>query len=217
MTRARSRVVLLLILAVGAYCRFSYNLWDEGHHLHPDERFISLVAAKLAAPTRPLEYFDSAHSPLNPYNRGDTSFVYGTLPMLVGRALGGLFHRPGYDGTYRVGRALSGVFDIVTIWLVYLITRRFSRRETALVAAGLFAFSPLSIQLSHFWAVDTFLTAFTAAALLGSVPHALGPSPWAGDGATGIAIGLAVACKITALALMGPAGRAGPAPRPGPP
>src|SRR5215471_36067 len=208
MTRARSRVALLLILAVGAYWRLSHNLWDEGHHLHPDERFISMVDDKLAAPSRPLEYFDSAHSPLNPYNRGDTSFVYGTLPMFLSRALGRLFHRTGYDGTYRVGRALSGVFDVVTIWLVYLITRRFSRRETALVAAGLFAFCPLSIQLSHFWAVDTFLTAFTAAALLGCVRHALGRSGWVGDAATGLAIGLAVACKITALALMGPAGLA---------
>ncbi|HTD51764.1 MAG TPA: DUF2298 domain-containing protein, partial [Thermoanaerobaculia bacterium] len=208
MTRARARAAFLLILAVGAYWRLSHNLWDEGHHLHPDERFISMVDDKLAAPRRVLDYFDSAHSPLNPYNRGDTSFVYGTLPMFVSRAIGRIFHRTGYDGTYRVGRALSGVFDLVTVWLVYLIARRFARRETALVAAGLFAFNPLSIQLSHFWAVDTFLTAFTTAALFGCVRHALGRSGWAGDAATGVAIGLAVACKITALALLGPAGLA---------
>jgi dolichyl-phosphate-mannose--protein O-mannosyl transferase len=152
------------------------------------------------------QYFDSKHSTLNPYNRGEGSFVYGTLPMLLAKAVGAPLKLRGYDGAFRVGRALSGVFDLVTVWLVYRITRRFARRRAALFAAGLSAFCALGIQLSHFWSVDTFLTTFSAAALLGAVRIAQDRSGWRGDAATGLAVGLAAACKITALALFLPVG-----------
>ncbi len=74
------------------------------------------------------------------------------------------------------------------------------------MAAGLSTFCVLGIQLSHFWAVDTFLTTFTAAALYGTVRIAQGRSGWRGHAATGVAIGLAAACKIPALALLLPLG-----------
>ena len=70
------------------------------------------------------------------------------------------------------------------------------------------AFCVLGIQLSHFWAVDTYLTTFSAAAMLGAVRIAQGRSRRGGDALTGIALGLAVACKITALALLLPIGLA---------
>src|SRR5262245_58440620 len=165
-----------------------------------------MVEEKLAFPKTPAEYFDSQRSSLNPYNRGEGSFVYGTLPMVLAKAVGGLLGKKGYGETHLVGRALSGLFDLVTVWLVYRITRRFTHRRAALFAAGLSAFCVLGIQLSHFWAVDTFLTAFTAAAILGAVRIAQDRSGIAGDLATGLAIGLAAACKITALALFAPAG-----------
>jgi YYY domain-containing protein len=208
MSRARARVLLLAVLLCGAVLRFQGLNWDEGHHLHPDERFISMVEEKLAWPTSVRQYFDSSKSTLNPYNRGEGSFVYGTLPMLLAKAVGAPLKLRGYDGAYRVGRALSGVFDLVTVWLVYRITRRFARRRAALFAAALAAFCALGIQLSHFWSVDTFLTTFSAAALLGAVRIAQDRSGLRGDAATGIAVGLAAACKITALALFLPVGLA---------
>ena len=206
MSRARARVLLLLVLLGGAILRFQGLNWDEGHHLHPDERFISMVEEKLSPPKSFREYFDSSKSPLDPYNRGEGSFVYGTLPMLMAKAVGAPLKLTGYDGAFRVGRALSGVFDLITVWLVYRITRRFARRRAALFAAALLAFCALGIQLSHFWSVDTFLTTFSAAALLGAIRIAQGRSGRAGEAATGLAIGLAAACKITALALFLPVG-----------
>jgi YYY domain-containing protein len=204
--RRRARAILLGILLLGGLFRFQGLDWDEGHHLHPDERFISMVEEKLSFPTSPGAYFDSKRSTLNPYNRGEGSFVYGTLPMLLAKAVAPVFGQKGYGGTHLVGRGLSGLFDLVTVWLVYRITRRFTHRRAALFAAGLSAFCVLGIQLSHFWAVDTFLTAFTAAALLGAVRIAQDRSGIAGDAGTGVAIGLAAACKITALALFAPVG-----------
>ncbi len=206
LSRKRARAILLGILLAGGLFRFQGLDWDEGHHLHPDERFISMVEEKLAFPKGPGAYFDSKRSTLNPYNRGEGSFVYGTLPMVMTKAVAPVFGKKGYGATHLVGRALSGIFDLATVWLVYRITRRFAHRRAALFAAGLSAFSALGIQLSHFWAVDTFLTTFTAAALYGAVRIAQDRSGLAGDALTGVAIGLAAACKITALALFAPVG-----------
>jgi YYY domain-containing protein len=205
--RIRARRVLGVILAAGALLRLIGLNWDSGHHLHPDERFISMVEEKLEFPTSPAEYFDSKTSPLNPYNRGHDSFVYGTLPMFVTKVIARAMHQDGYGGAHFVGRALSSVADLFSVWLAYLLVRRFSRdRRPALAAAAFLAFCPLGIQLSHFWNVDTYLTAFSTAALLGAVRLAQGRSTSLSVAATGVAIGLAVACKVTALALLLPLG-----------
>jgi YYY domain-containing protein len=196
------------VLAVGAVFRWQGLRWDEGHHLHPDERFISMVEEKLTVPKSVGEYFDSSRSSLNPYNHNEGSFVYGSLPMVLTKGVAALLGKKGYDWAYVVGRFLSGLFDLITVWLVYLITRRFAHRRASLFAAGLMAFCVLGIQLSHFWAVDTFLTTFTAATLLGAVRIAQGRGGFRSDVATGVALGLAIACKITALALIGPIGLA---------
>ncbi len=205
----RARKIFFVLFALGLLLRLGGLVWDDGHHLHPDERFISMVEEKLVVPDRLADYFDGSRSTLNPYNRGHGSFVYGTLPVLLAKAVGKVVGKTGYDGTYLVGRALSGLFDLLTAWIVYLLTRRVAPRlgrNAALVAAGFLLFCPLSIQLSHFWTVDTFLTTFSALALLGAVRHAAGRSGLGGDAATGIAVGLAVSCKVTGLGLFLPIG-----------
>lgn len=208
-TRLQARRLLALLLLVGGLLRFVSLKWDEGHHLHPDERFISMVEEKLSMPDHLSDYFDSTKSSLDPYNRGYGSFVYGTLPVLLAKGVGKLLGKTGYDGTYLVGRVLSGLFDLLTAWIAYLITRRVAPllgRGAALLAAGLLVFCPLAIQLSHFWAVDTFLTTFTALTLLGAVRLASGRLRLGEYAATGVALGLAVSCKVTGLGLLLPVG-----------
>ena len=165
-----------------------------------------MVEEKITFPKSVAAYFDSTHSSLNPYNHNEGAFAYGSLPMVMAKALGPIVGKKGYGGAHLVGRALSGIFDLITVWLVYRITRRFTHRRAALFSAGLSAFCVLGIQLSHFWSVDTFLTSFTAATLLGAVRIAQGRGGWKGSAATGVALGLAAACKITALALLFPVG-----------
>ncbi|HVE66414.1 MAG TPA: glycosyltransferase family 39 protein, partial [Thermoanaerobaculia bacterium] len=207
MSRVRARRLLGAVLAAGALLRLIGLNWDSGYHLHPDERFISMVEERIEFPTSLAGYFDSAGSPLNPYNREFGSFVYGTLPMFVTKVTAKAIGKDGYGGAHLVGRTLSSIADLFSVWLVYLLARRFSRdRRVALGAAALLAFCPLGIQLSHFWNVDTFLTAVSAAALLGSVRIAQRRSRPPEVAAVGVAIGLAVACKVTALALLLPLG-----------
>ena len=208
MTRGNSRLLFGAVLLAAAVMRFSGLSWDDRRHLHPDERFLSMVSDGIEFPKSVAAYFDSEHSPLNPFNRKFEAFVYGTFPVFLAKAVATFFHQDGYDSTFLAGRILSGLFDLLTVWLTYLIARRFSGRGTAIAAAALLSFAPLGIQLSHFWGVDSFLTTFGALALLGCVRISRGRTDLAGILATGAAIGLAVACKITGLALLGPAGLA---------
>src|SRR5687768_15805291 len=63
-------VCLVLILAWAAALRFSGQDWDQGQHLHPDERFLTMVETAISWPEEGLlgTYFDEAHSTLNPRN-----------------------------------------------------------------------------------------------------------------------------------------------------
>ena len=47
---------MVLVLLVGAIFRFTGLNWDDGHHLHPDERFLTTVASRLSSPDDPLAY-----------------------------------------------------------------------------------------------------------------------------------------------------------------
>jgi hypothetical protein len=83
------------------------------------------------------------------------------------------------------------------VWIVYLI--RAPRPTGARRLGRLMAFCVLGIQLST-RTVDTFLTTFTALHAPRGGAHRQGRGGVESDVATGVALGLAIACKITALA-----------------
>jgi YYY domain-containing protein len=201
-------VALVLILAVAAVLRLVGLDWDEGTHLHPDERFLTTVETAIE-PTFSLgEYFSTASSPLSPYNRGHGFFVYGTLPIFLVRYVAEAlqaacasspdctFPFTGYDGVHLVGRFLSAIADLGTVVVIYLIGRRLYDQRVGLLAAALGALAVLPIQQAHFFTVDTFLTFFVALAFFFAVRVALGSEgrDW---GLFGLAFGMALACKIS--------------------
>lgn len=85
----RSRILFdllfVLVLAGAAYLRLMGLNWDQSQHLHPDERFMTMVSTALAPVDSFSEYFDTANSTLNPHNRGYGFYVYGTLPVFIVR------------------------------------------------------------------------------------------------------------------------------------
>lgn len=158
-------VLLIGILIIGAYFRFIGIKWDSTYHLHPDERFLTMVETAIA-PAAPNQYFDTAASPLNPNNRGYTYYVYGTLPLFITRYVGEWVKMTGYDQINVVGRVISGIFDLGTVLLVYLIGKRlYKNARLGLLAALFSALAVLEIQLSHYFAVDTFANFFCYAAI----------------------------------------------------
>jgi YYY domain-containing protein len=192
--------VFSLIVAAAAL-RFQGLDWDQGQHLHPDERFLTMVETAIRAPRSLAEYFDSARSPLNPANHDFGFFVYGTLPLFLVRLVASLLGMTDYGQVHLVGRAISAAFDVGTVWLTYSIGARLAGRRVGLLACALAAFSVTSIQNAHFFTVDSPAAFFAAAALRVLLTIAETGS-FASHLLFGMAFGAMLACRIN-LALLG--------------
>ena len=148
-------ILLFGILLVAAYFRFVGLNWDQGQHLHPDERFLTMVSQAINPPNSLAQYFNTAVSPLNPHNQGYGFYVYGDLPIFMVRYLAGVLNQTGYDQIYLVGRAVSAFLDLLTIILIYLLADQlFRNKRLALLAAAFDTLAVLQIQLSHYYTVD---------------------------------------------------------------
>src|SRR3990172_2103086 len=158
-------ILLAVVLIAGAYLRTVGLDWDTGQHLHPDERFLTMVETGISPVQNIAEYFDTSASSLSPYNRGFGFFVYGTLPIFITRYVAEWIGRAGYDQVHLVGRALSAVSDLIAVFVVYLIAARLYDRRVGLLAAVFSACTVTLIQQSHFFTVDTFANLFVVAAI----------------------------------------------------
>ncbi len=202
---------LLLIVVLGGALRFHGLGWDQPPEsdrplqMHPDERFLSLVANRIDWPDGVGGYFDTANSPLNPYNDGETnSYVYGTFPLFLVKAVATIAGDDpagpdnSYDRTVVWGRRVTAVFDTATILLVFAVGLRLFGSRAGLLGALLYALAVLPTQLAHFWTADPYLTFFATLTLLLSVlwMRSDGAGSWWLAVGLGGAIGLAVACKV---------------------
>ena len=153
------KIIFLFIFFLAAAFRFTDLNWDQGFHLHPDERAIVLAVIPMHLPVSWTQFL-SPESPLNPH-----FFAYGSFPMYFLKFTGFLmsFSNPlfsQYDLINLLGRFLSAVFDIGTLFILFILGRRLVNTQVGLLAGFFYAISVLPIQLSHFYAVDTQLTFF---------------------------------------------------------
>jgi hypothetical protein len=154
-------VLLAAVVLVGGYFRFTAVNWDQNQHLHPDERFLTMVLSSIEPVDSISEYFNTHTSSLNPHNRGYGFYVYGTLPLFLVRYVGEWLGESDYNQIFLVGSQMSASFDLGTVILVFLIAARLFRdRRLALLASAFAALSVLPIQLSHYFTVDTFSNFF---------------------------------------------------------
>ncbi|MDH7476282.1 MAG: hypothetical protein QHH09_02300 [Microgenomates group bacterium] len=172
----KKSLTLLLIIFLGIIFRFNNLNWDANHHLHPDERFLTMVGNAIKMPQNLKEYFNPDLSPLNPANHNYTFFVYGIFPILFNKVLAGFFNLDNYNDFTLLGRFLSGFFDLLIIFLVYKtgeILEKKYRWSNFLkyFAAFFYTIAVLPIQLSHFFAVDTFLNFFMFASFYFSLKY----------------------------------------------
>ena len=229
---ARSRrealvvVALVAILLVGAYFRLVGLNWDSDSHLHPDERFLTMVGSAISGVDSPLDYLRTSRASLNPYNFGFSLYVYGNFPMTVIRYVGewataacdaaagqsGVMPTwcshtySGYDGIQLVGRFFSALVDLVSILFTFLIARRLYDWRAGLLAALLLALAVMPIQQSHFFTMDNWATAFCTLGVYAAVRAAtLGEAAphwrlrwWA---LFGLALGLAAASRVNTAPL----------------
>lgn len=203
--KAKGHLLLLLgLMALAFYLRLYGINWANGGHFHPDERAIVEYSRRIAFPTdEPSLLFDQ-RSPLNPgwFEADPGWFNYGSLPLYLIRFVSYIappdwFGEATYDQVFLAGRALSAVFDVLGILVLYLIGARLFGKWAGVLAASLITFSVLHIGYSHFLATDIMLAALLVvsfyfvvkAAERGQLRHfALG----------GIFFGLAMATKFSA-------------------
>ena len=220
-----SAFILILVLLVGAYFRFSGLNWDANYHLHPDERYLTIVASSLHSVSDPLNYFRTSESTLNPYNVGQTFYVYGNFPMTVIRYLAegansvcNLLNNldlalctndfTAYDGVHLLGRFMSGLLDLLSIFFTFLIGRRLYDWRIGLLGASLLALAVMPIQQSHFFTMDNWAVGITTMTLYMAVrASTLGDDSkeWRAlwYALFGIGLGLASASRINIAPLAG--------------
>ena len=183
----RWRPFALFALALLGLALRLYGLnWDQGNSFHPDERQILFHVTALSWPGSLAQFLDPANSPLNPH-----FFAYGSFPLyllaIIGNVLSHFFPDiTSLSNLTLVGRVLSAIFDCGTIlltgWLALALVedttpgRRYAW-TLALLSAALVTFTPLQLQLSHFYAVDTILLFFTMLTGESAVRNSSHPSP----------------------------------------
>jgi YYY domain-containing protein len=154
-------LLMLYVLLAALALRVVGLNWGEYQYLHPDERFLVWVGTDISPAHSLGEYFDTANSPLNPHNVGHGFYVYGTLPLFLARyAVQLIYGHSGFDEMTNVGRALSTIADLLTVWLVYLTASRLYDRRVGVLAGAFSAFMVLQIQQAHYFTVDSFATSF---------------------------------------------------------
>jgi hypothetical protein len=219
-------LLLSLILAVALGLRFYGINWDSGYGFHPDERSLYLRAGCMydvlvAAPgyqdcirdfpqTRPglpslSVFLDANRSPLNPH-----WFPLGSVliyALVFFRSAIELFADINALDMRYMGRALSALADVGTVFLLYVLGRRMFSQGVGLLAAALTALAVVHIQNSHFYRPETFSVFFTLAsfwAMLRMVER----RRLRDSLLLGVLVGLAMAPKVSVLPLLLPLGLA---------
>ncbi|MFT5193042.1 MAG: YYY domain-containing protein [Cellvibrionaceae bacterium] len=216
---------------MGGYFRFVGLNWDDFTHLHPDERFLTIVTSKLESESSFLAYIRTSSSTLNPYNKGEGFYVYGNFPMTAtfyvsqwadalqprfcgeappsGSSVFCTSNLVGYDGVHLVGRLLSGLVDLLSVLFTFMIGRRLYGKWSGLIAAFFMATAVMAIQQSHFYTMDNWATLFTTISLYFAVrasENSLKIGWWV---AMGLFLGLNVASRINVAPVALTAGVAG--------
>jgi YYY domain-containing protein len=219
-------LALAVVLLSAAALRL-YNVnWDDFQHVHPDERWISMVASDIAWPENVKDILDPRKSTLNPLwiPRDDArrNYAYGHLPLYLlvlvanlltrfaplaqhlsaypglAEAVGDLALMAGYSHINLVGRVISAFADLGIIYLVFLLGKHIYDKRVGLLGAAFIAFTVMHIQLAHFCAFDVVTAFFAVLTVYNAVRLAQRGGGFSAAMAGGAA-GLAVASKFSAM------------------
>lgn len=200
MTKISYKYFLFVIITAAFFLRtFDIN-WDQGFHLHPDERAIIMFTLPLRFPASVQEFL-SPTSPLNPH-----FFAYGNFPLYLLKDvsfIAGNFNPSylNYEGINIVGRYISALADTATVFLLFLIGKKLFSKKIGLLASFIYAVFVFPIQLSHYYAVDTLLTFFITATLLQLLNFYTKPSI-KNSLLTGVLFGFCLTTKVSAIPLI---------------
>ena len=189
------------MIALALALRFRGIEWGTGYYLHPDELFMTNVLYNLGAPAGVREYFDTATSPLNPFNHG-TGYIYGTFPLFAAKVVQSFTSYTDVSNMQIPGRWLSALADTGTVIFVWWIGRMLWNRWTGLLAALLMACTVLNIGTAHYFTTDAWSSSFATGAFA-FILAGWSRRRWVFYALAGMMVGLAAASKPNLLAAFG--------------
>ncbi len=196
--RPRRFGLFLLLLFAGAVAVRVFGLtWDQGHNYHPDERRIVEAVHQLS---------------FSPPQLDPKFYAYGSLPFYVTRAAASLLGNASpwflsWDGILLTSRVLSALWGAAACVLLALLGRRLFGESAGLLAGTFLAIAVFPVQNSHFGTNDIPLATLVTATFL-LLARALDRETPASFALAGLAAGLALATKASAMTLLLPLGLA---------
>lgn len=202
----KTNYLFIFIILLGALFRLYGLNWDQGFHLHPDERAIVMFTTPLQFPKTVADFL-TPQSTWNPH-----FFAYGSFPLYFLKIIGNIMSNidpayANYEKINLVGRFLSAIFDIGTLLALFCLARKLFNKHIGLLAAFFYGISVSPIQLSHFYAVDTPLTFFVLLTLYQLIKLYEKPTLLKSI-LVGFFFGLSLATKTSALVLIASIGMA---------
>ena len=225
-TFSPSFLLLLAILAVALALRLYGINWDSGFGFHPDERSIYMragcmydVLTEAAGHQSCLRdfpemesgipglktFFNAERSSLNPH-----WFPLGSVliyVLVLSRSVIELFTNISALDMRYVGRPLSALFDVGTVFMVFLLGRKMFSQKVGLLGAAFTALAVIHIQNSHFYRPET-ISAFFLMASFWAMLRMVERGRLRDSLLLGALVGLAMAPKVSVLPLVLPLGLA---------
>jgi hypothetical protein len=217
-------VLSLIVILLSGWAIRLYGLnWDQGHGVHPDERYITWVASSIRLPDALEDLFDPRQTSLNPFvwplgkeagpkigtMQGGVvmdrarAFSYGHFPLYLMVLVSGADADEARLAL--VGRVLSALFDTATILLVFALGRLLYGAVVGILAAVFVTLTVMHVQQAHFATVDATLAFFVVATLLFAVRFARFDR-WRDALVACLCLGLAVGTKFSGILLLAPLG-----------
>lgn len=152
----KNNYILIGIIFLGALLRFWGIMYDLplGYSVADEPLLMSKALRMINEKTMILDFGSRSYFPLMYYVYAIGAMVY-SLGLLVFTDIGSIMELKesaivNFGEWLIVGRAINAILGTAAVYLVYLITKQLLKhKNAALIAALLFALSPMHVALSH--------------------------------------------------------------------